>query len=139
MKLYDRKKLIISIGELLLAIGSIVTIIIEKGTDLKSIILSVFCLILGMNGIIRSFSRKKSCEAINDGLDERTQLVDMAVNSKMLKIHSVLVVSAIIVGIISFKITTNIMIMVAILPLMMLLPITFFIYLILYIYYDKKM
>lgn len=139
MKLYSRKKLLAGIGEFLLAIASIITIIIQKSTDIKFILLSLFCLILGMNSVISSFSKNKSYEDMINNLDERTQLISMKVSNSLLKISTIVVILIVIIGVIIYSITNNITVIITILPLMLLLPLIFVIYIILYIYYEKKM
>lgn len=139
MKLYNKKKMIIATGEFLLASVSIATIVIQKSHDIKFIILSLVCLLMSLYSGNCAFSKQKTYEDLVANLDERDDLIAMTVNDKMLKIYCVTTICLIISGIIIYTITKNLNVIIAILPLMILLLISFFLYIILYLYYEKRM
>ncbi len=139
MKLYNKKKMIIATGEFLLASVSIATIVIQKSHDIKFIILSLVCLLMSLYSGSCAFSKQKTYEDLVENLDERDDLIAMTVNDKMLKIYCVTTICLIISGIIIYTITKNLNVIIAILPLMILLLISFFLYIILYLYYEKRM
>ena len=128
MKLYNKKKMIIATGEFLLASVSIATIVIQKSHDIKFIILSLVCLLMSLYSGSCAFSKQKTYEDLVENLDERDDLIAMTVNDKMLKTYCVTTICLIISGIIIYTITKNLNVIIAILPLMILLLISFFLY-----------
>ncbi len=139
MKLYNKKKLVVGIVEFLLAIAGVITIIVQKSTDIKFILLSVFCLVLGINSVISSFSKIKSYEDMINDLDERTEFISIKVNNCLLKINVIIAILVVVIGIFVYSITNNITFIITLLPLMILLVLNFIIYIILQIWYEKKL
>lgn len=139
MKIYNKTKLLASIVEFILFVAGMVTNFLSGSNDYLFIFLSLLCLIFSVEHAYSAFSKKKAYQDKIEELDERSTLVELKVVHTLAKVITNICILAIVGGIIAYLITKNFYIITLILPLLILVPITFILYLIIYAYYEGKM
>lgn len=138
MKLYNKKKLFTGLSELVLATIAIIVIRV-KDMDVKFMIVLLILFVLGFVHIRSAFSKEDTFNDKVEELDERTKLVSLTINNMMMKITAFITITLIITAIILYGITSNVNILIAILPILIMLPTLIVIYIVLCFYYERKM
>lgn len=135
------KKEIISIAlAFILVIASIVTMIVKKELDIKLLILTVIMLIINVGEILiaKQDDNSKEYESEEESKRKRDNIINSIVNEKVLNILFIIVTSAIIAGMIAFKITENLYIVAMLMPLLVLFALYLPVYSLVYWYYWRK-
>ncbi len=138
MKIYHKKNFIIGIAEFILSIAMFAAMFITKTVTVKFIVLNVIVFMLGTVHISRSLSKSDTAEDIVEENDERNKLISLRINNMRYKILITFIYISVVIGMLSYAVTKNINIVIAILPLLILLCIWFISSLILTVYYEKK-
>lgn len=136
MDLNKKKKLFTGMVEFSLAVLSIIIIQFQK-MDLKLIILSVLLLLFSLGNIKYAFSSKNAYTTI-ERMDERDKSISLAINNMMFKIMICLIVVIVITAILIYSFTCNLNIIIAIIPLLVMLPVMGVFYIIVCFYYENK-
>ena len=134
MRIYNKRKFFIGIGEFILSIVAFVTMFITRTIDIKFIVVNVIVFTLGIVNISRSLSKSDTAE----DNDERNRLISLRINNMRYKILIVVIYISVVAGMLAYGVTRNINIVIALLPLLLLLCIWFISSFILAFYYEKK-
>ena len=131
MRIYNKRKFFIGIGEFILSIVAFVTMFITRTIDIKFIVVNVIVFTLGIVNISRSLSKSDTAEDIIEENDERNRLISLRINNMRYKILIVVIYISVVSGMLAYGVTRNINIVIALLPLLLLLCIwfSFFFYL----------
>lgn len=138
MRIYNKRKFFIGIGEFILSIVAFVTMFITRTIDIKFIVVNVIVFTLGIVNISRSLSKSDTAEDIIEENDERNRLISLRINNMRYKILIVVIYISVVAGMLAYGVTRNINIVIALLPLLLLLCIWFPSSFILAFYYEKK-
>ncbi|MBS6922244.1 MAG: hypothetical protein KH186_01720 [Lachnospiraceae bacterium] len=138
MRIYNKRKFFIGIGEFILSIVAFVTMFITRTIDIKFIVVNVIVFTLGIVNISRSLSKSDTAEDIIEENDERNRLISLRINNMRYKILIVVIYISVVSGMLAYGVTRNINIVIALLPLLLLLCICFLSSFILAFYYEKK-
>ena len=136
MRIYNKRKFFIGIGEFILSIVAFVTMFITR--TIKFIVVNVIVFTLGIVNISRSLSKSDTAEDIIEENDERNRLISLRINNMRYKILIVVIYISVVAGMLAYGVTRNINIVIALLPLLLLLCIWFLSSFILAFYYEKK-
>ena len=77
MKIYNKKKFYFSLLWLAMGISVMIFTLVNGDLNFNSVFRAACCYILGINGLGRSISQKKSREDKVEELDERNQLIEL--------------------------------------------------------------
>ena len=77
MKIYNKKKFYFSLLWLAMGISVMIFTLVNGDLNFDSVFGAACCCILGINGLGRSISQKKSREDKVEELDERNQLIEL--------------------------------------------------------------
>lgn len=77
MKIYNKKKFYFSLLWLAMGISVMIFTLVNGDLNFNSVFGAACCYILGINGLGRSISQKKSREDKVEELDERNQLIEL--------------------------------------------------------------
>ena len=138
MRIYNKRKFFIGIGEFILSIVAFVTMFITRTIDIKFIVVNVIVFTLGIVNISRSLSKSDTAEDIIEENDERNRLISLRINNMRYKILIVVIYISVVAGMLAYGVTRNINIVIALLPLLLLLCIWFISSFSLACYYEKK-
>mgnify|MGYP000352948431 CR=1 FL=1 len=136
MRIYNKRKFFIGIGEFILSIVAFVTMFITRTIDIKFIVVNV--IVFTLVNISRSLSKSDTAEDIIEENDERNRLISLRINNMRYKILIVVIYISVVAGMLAYGVTRNINIVIALLPLLLLLCIWFLSSFILAFYYEKK-
>ena len=136
MRIYNKRKFFIGIGEFILSIVAFVTMFITRTIDIKFIVVNV--IVFTIVNISRSLSKSDTAEDIIEENDERNRLISLRINNMRYKILIVVIYISVVAGMLAYGVTRNINIVIALLPLLLLLCIWFLSSFILAFYYEKK-
>ena len=126
MRIYNKRKFFIGIGEFILSIVAFVTMFITRTIDIKFIVVNVIVFTLGIVNISRSLSKSDTAEDIIEENDERNRLISLRINNMRYKILIVVIYISVVAGMLAYGVTRNINIVIALLPLLLLLCIWFY-------------
>lgn len=76
--------------------------------QIKSVVISLLCLAIGLTSLIRAFSKSSTREDRMGEMDERNKLVRLKTNSLTLNILGYLQLAGMIIGILGFTFTKNV-------------------------------
>lgn len=135
-----KKEIISIVLAFILVIASIVTMIVKKELDIKLLILTVIMLIITAGEILiaKQGDNSKEYESEEESKRKRDNIINSIVNEKVLNILFIIVTAAIITGMIAFKITENLYIVVMLVPLLVLFALYLPVYSLVYWYYWRK-
>ena len=91
MRIYNKRKFFIGIGEFILSIVAFVTMFITRTIDIKFIVVNVIVFTLGIVNISRSLSKSDTAEDIIEENDERNRLISLRINNMRYKILIVVI------------------------------------------------
>jgi hypothetical protein len=142
MKIYNKKGLIGGILWTLLGFGTIISIFVKPDdflpAQLKSLIVAIVLITIGVSSFTHAFSKKATREDMVQEHDERTRLIELKSKAKTLDIFvSILIVNA-VGSMIGYGVTGNISWSVAALVSVCTITIYFIILLIATLYYENK-
>lgn len=115
----------------ILIIASIVSMIIKRDIDVKLLIQIIVLLLLEIGAVLNWDSNKEG----NEKEDSRTE---SAVNRRLIDIFGIIITVFIAAGMITYKITGNINVIIMIIPLLVLFAMFLPLYGILHWYYWRK-
>ena len=75
--------------------------------QIKSVVISLLCLAIGLTSLIRAFSKSSTREDRIEEMDERNRLVRLKTNSLTLNILGYLQLAGMIIGILGFAFTAS--------------------------------
>ena len=119
MRIYNKRKFFIGIGEFILSIVAFVTMFITRTIDIKFIVVNVIVFTLGIVNISRSLSKSDTAEDIIEENDERNRLISLRINNMRYKILIVVIYISVVAGMLAYGVTRNINIVIALLPLLL--------------------
>lgn len=137
MKNYNRRGLVVGIIQLLLSIFCLITMIIT-GFDAKLAVLGIILALLGITGVINSFSKEASRKDLVYSEDERAQLVAMKAKAKSFDIISNFLLLATIVIMVAYGITKNQVLVYMVLCTGAALSVCWIGHILMHFYYDSK-
>ena len=113
MRIYNKRKFFIGIGEFILSIVAFVTMFITRTIDIKFIVVNVIVFTLGIVNISRSLSKSDTAEDIIEENDERNRLISLRINNMRYKILIVVIYISVVAGMLAYGVTRNINIVIA--------------------------
>ena len=138
MRIYNKRKFFIGIGEFILSIVAFVNHVYNPNNRYKIYcsqcdrFYSWYC-----EYFEKSF-KSDTAEDIIEENDERNRLISLRINNMRYKILIVVIYISVVAGMLAYGVTRNINIVIALLPLLLLLCIWFLSSFILAFYYEKK-
>ena len=137
MKNYNRRGLIIGIGQLFLSVFSFITMLITS-FDVKLAILGIIMAMLGITSVINSFSKEAARKELIDNEDERSQFVEMKAKAKTLDIVSNFLFFATAAAMIAYGVTKNQVFVYMFLCTGAALSVCWISHIVTYFYYESK-
>ena len=137
MKIYNRRGFITGIVQLLLSVFCLITLIVT-GFDVKLMVLGIIIALLGITGVINSFSKEAARKERIDNDDERSQLVKMKAKAKSFDIVSACLFLAILTVMIAYGVTENQVFVPMVLCTGAALSVCWISHIITHFYYDSK-
>ena len=137
MKIYNRRGFITGIVQLLLSVFCLITLIVT-GFDVKLMVLGIIIALLGITGVINSFSKEAARKERIDNDDERSQLVKMKAKAKSFDIVSAFLFLAILAVMIAYGVTENQVFVPMVLCTGAALSVCWSSHIITHFYYDSK-
>ena len=137
MKIYNRRGFITGIVQLLLSVFCLITLIVT-GFDVKLMVLGIIIALLGITGVINSFSKEAARKERIDNDDERSQLVKMKATAKSFDIVSAFLFLAILAVMIAYGVTENQVFVPMVLCTGAALSVCWISHIITHFYYDSK-
>ena len=104
MKIYNKKSFWAGLGELLLGVACLVTLI-WKGFDLKLALLGLAVALFGAAELRNSFSRAAARRAKTEALDERNLLVDLRARAAAFRLAFWILFLATVAGMVAYGVT----------------------------------
>lgn len=142
MKVYNKKGLIVGIVLCVMGTFSLIKDFIMPADlmilQVKHIIISFLLVSVGLNYIIRALSQKNTEEDIAETKDIRNHIIKSKIQAKTFIILQIIIFIGVILSLIAFYFTENILIVAIFITLGLLLSISWIIELIAMIYYEIK-
>lgn len=142
MKIYNKKGIIIGIILCVISVYSLIRDLITPSDlmilQIRNIVISFLALSIGLNSLIRALSKKCTEEDISSKMNVRNCIVKLKSLCSAFVILQALIFIGVILSIIAFYFTENILTVAILIVLGLLLSISWIIELITTIYYEKK-